>query len=56
MKIFTKTSIGQYTAYNRFVSANLKHVDSWDRYKINERQQILKKLMLNTWKVDTNWK
>jgi hypothetical protein len=44
-----ENTIGTNTAYNRFVAANLVHFDVWDRDKINERQQMLKKLMLKTW-------
>ncbi|MHB8261843.1 MAG: DUF262 domain-containing protein [Bacteroidia bacterium] len=51
---FTENPLGQNTAYNRFVSTNLKHFGTWNKEKIKERQQMLKKLMVNTWSVDTN--
>ena len=50
---FTKNSIGKNTAYNKFVLANLKHFNSWDRDKINERQVVLKKLMLKSWTTES---
>ena len=53
-KTFTNNSIGKKTTYNKFVSEYLKHFDYWDRDTIKKRQQILKKLMLNTWTIDTN--
>ncbi len=51
---FTENPIGKNTAFNKFVENELKQFDSWDKEKISERQQMLKKLMLNTWKVETN--
>jgi uncharacterized protein with ParB-like and HNH nuclease domain len=51
-KTFTKTLIGNDTDYNKFIPTNLKNFTLWDRERINERQQMLKKLMLKTWSVD----
>jgi len=53
-KTFSENTIGKETAYNKYVKENLKHFEEWDKTKINERQLVLKKLMLKLWTVDVN--
>jgi uncharacterized protein with ParB-like and HNH nuclease domain len=51
-KTFSKTNIGKNTEFNKFVSTHLKHFDDWNMEKIQERQQMLKELCLETWNVN----
>lgn len=53
-KTFTENKIGQNTAFNKFVSENLKHYQNWNKETIISRQHVLKELMLKVWSVDTN--
>jgi hypothetical protein len=52
-KTFNANKIGADTAYNRFVVEKLKHFDTWNAEKIQERQEMLKQLFLEVWKIDT---
>lgn len=43
--------IGNQTAYNNFVAENLKSFPKWGTEAIENRQQMLKELMLEAWKL-----
>jgi len=44
--------IGEQTLFNSFSNENLKAFNEWNMETIEERQEILRKLILDVWKLE----
>jgi hypothetical protein len=50
-KTFSDIKIGANSVFNNFAKAHLKSFDEWDMKKVAERQEILRKLIMEIWKL-----
>jgi uncharacterized protein with ParB-like and HNH nuclease domain len=50
-RTFSDITIGHKTAFNGFATEKLKSFDYWNMDAVSERQEILKKLILDIWKI-----
>lgn len=50
-RTFSVIEIGQQTAFNGFATKNLKAFDEWNMQTIKERQEIMRNLILDIWKL-----
>lgn len=51
-RTFSEIQIGEQTAFNNFASTKLKTFDKWNMETVGERQEILRKLILEVWKIE----
>jgi len=50
-RTFSEIKIGEHTKFNGFATENLKPFDYWNMETVAERQDILKQLILEIWKL-----
>jgi hypothetical protein len=50
-RTFSEIKIGEKTAFNGFATNNLKTFDTWDMKTVSERQEIIRKLIIEIWKL-----
>jgi uncharacterized protein with ParB-like and HNH nuclease domain len=51
-RTFSEVKIGEQTAFNGFATSKLKSFTEWDMNTVAERQEILRKLILEIWKME----
>lgn len=51
-RTFSEIQIGEQTAFNNFASTKLKAFDKWNMETVGERQEIMRKLILEVWKLE----
>ncbi len=51
-RTFSEIKIGEQTIFNSFASAKLKTFSDWNMDTVQERQEILRKLILDIWKLE----
>lgn len=50
-RTFSEIKIGEQTAFNGFATNNLKTFDTWNMITVSERQEIIRKLIIEIWKL-----